>query len=959
MFLQGKPTRVRARVGAGPHLGRRLPRERAPVVDLQLRGGAGRRAHRAGSTSTRPSALHLVERGLPLPAYDQVLKCSHAFNLLDARGAISVTERAAYIGRVRKPRAARRASSTCESRCRRCCLRSAARSCPPPRAARPRRSSRSLVDQHLGAGTRPCLRRARGASPFVVEGLPRADEPTSCVAGRRSGRIRRGGQADQGRGGLRARRGHDADGARAARRARLGARCRRGRCAERAAGAARRDRARARVREVDALGRRRASVLAARPLDLREARRRDAPRRDRRRLRRGASFGHRFIGGDVEIPDAASYADVLRAAGRRARLGRAPPRGSSRRSTRSAAGVTRPACSTRSCTSSRARSSSRAASTSGSSRCRERVVVTAMQSHQRYFPLGGARFAVVANGGDADVVRAGNERVLEGRLEDATLHVRARRGRRDRRAGGSARRRSRSSRARARFADKTRSASRRSWSELGGGEASREAARLAKADQAAELVREFPGPGGLHRRRVRAARRLTRRRSARPIEEQYLPDSADGAASRDRARAACWRPPRRSTTSRSPSRSVQRPTGSRDPYGLRRAAIGLCRLARRGRARGRRSARSSRTRTWPARRAGGEVTGRAAGDVADFVAERLEGLLDVPVEFVRAARGRASTRARAPSPRWPRRCARGGLLGGLGSAYIAFDRATGSRARETARPRRSTRRWRPRRPRWSVVEALDRRRRGSRPRVAERDFERRSRRRRARPAGRPLLRRGARDGRGRGACARTGCACSSTCATPSARSATCRRSRARDAAAMSGPGRDPRRLRRDGGDRYPGRRGGRAPVSRAGVRGRPPSADRGRRRRPASRARARGRRAVVLYTLVESEHREAMRTLCKRYRLHYCDLLGHPIEAVARVSGVPATGRAGRAARCSTRATSSASRRSSSPSATTTASPRASCPRPTSCSSVSRAARRRRSRSTSATSGTRPRTCRS
>ena len=43
----------------------------------------------------------LLERELPLPAYDQVLKCSHTFNLLDARGAISVTERAAYIGRVR------------------------------------------------------------------------------------------------------------------------------------------------------------------------------------------------------------------------------------------------------------------------------------------------------------------------------------------------------------------------------------------------------------------------------------------------------------------------------------------------------------------------------------------------------------------------------------------------------------------------------------------------------------------------------------------------------------------------------------------------------------------------------------------------------------------------------------------------------------------------------------------
>jgi glycyl-tRNA synthetase alpha chain len=43
----------------------------------------------------------LVEQGLPLPAYDQVLKASHTFNLLDARGAISVTERAAYIARVR------------------------------------------------------------------------------------------------------------------------------------------------------------------------------------------------------------------------------------------------------------------------------------------------------------------------------------------------------------------------------------------------------------------------------------------------------------------------------------------------------------------------------------------------------------------------------------------------------------------------------------------------------------------------------------------------------------------------------------------------------------------------------------------------------------------------------------------------------------------------------------------
>ena len=43
----------------------------------------------------------LLERGLALPAYDQVLQAGHTFNLLDARGVISVTERQAYIGRVR------------------------------------------------------------------------------------------------------------------------------------------------------------------------------------------------------------------------------------------------------------------------------------------------------------------------------------------------------------------------------------------------------------------------------------------------------------------------------------------------------------------------------------------------------------------------------------------------------------------------------------------------------------------------------------------------------------------------------------------------------------------------------------------------------------------------------------------------------------------------------------------
>ncbi len=46
-------------------------------------------------------ALRVMEKGFVLPAYDYVLKCSHTFNLLDARGAISVTERTGFIARVR------------------------------------------------------------------------------------------------------------------------------------------------------------------------------------------------------------------------------------------------------------------------------------------------------------------------------------------------------------------------------------------------------------------------------------------------------------------------------------------------------------------------------------------------------------------------------------------------------------------------------------------------------------------------------------------------------------------------------------------------------------------------------------------------------------------------------------------------------------------------------------------
>ena len=53
-------------------------------------------------------------------------------------------------------------------------------------------------------------------------------------------------------------------------------------------------------------------------------------------------------------------------------------------------------------------------------------------------------------------------------------------------------------------------------------------------------------------------------------------------------------------------------------------------------------------------------------------------------------------------------------------------------------------------------------------------------------------------------------------------------------------------------------------------------------------SRAKGRSAVMVYTLVDREMRELMRTLCRSARLHYCDLLGHPIESIAKVSGMAA-----------------------------------------------------------------------
>jgi [pyruvate, water dikinase]-phosphate phosphotransferase / [pyruvate, water dikinase] kinase len=57
--------------------------------------------------------------------------------------------------------------------------------------------------------------------------------------------------------------------------------------------------------------------------------------------------------------------------------------------------------------------------------------------------------------------------------------------------------------------------------------------------------------------------------------------------------------------------------------------------------------------------------------------------------------------------------------------------------------------------------------------------------------------------------------------------------------------------------------------------------------------RAKGRPAVIVYTIVAPELRDAMHDLCRRAKVHYCDILRQPIESVARVSGQPARMRPG------------------------------------------------------------------
>ena len=246
-----------------------------------------------------------------------------------------------------------------------------------------------------------------------------------------------------------------------------------------------------------------------------------------------------------------------------------------------------------------------------------------------------------------------------------------------------------------------------SSSELGGGEASLEAARLAKADQAAELVREFPGSRGPHRRRVRAARRLpggglAGDRGAVP------PRRGRRRRCRRPRRGRCSRPRTSSTPSTVTFALGNKPTGSRDPFGLRRAAIGLCRLAVEGgleipralaRRRGPRLRRGAAR--GPARRAGrvrARRPGSAApdlGGVARLARGALRRARDAAFEGVYTAYDRAHRLAgKAPGTRAASSTRRSSRRTRSGRSPRRWPNGLGRRrhpGRRSRRPRRSRR----------------------------------------------------------------------------------------------------------------------------------------------------------------------------------------------------------------------------------------------------------------------------
>ncbi|HUY83878.1 MAG TPA: glycine--tRNA ligase subunit beta, partial [Steroidobacteraceae bacterium] len=214
------------------------------------------------------------------------------------------------------------------------------------------------------------------------------------------------------------------------------------------------------------------------------------------------------------------------------------------------------------------------------------VIVATVQDHQRYFPVEtpdgalSAAFITVANleSRDPDKVREGNERVVRPRLADAEFFWEQDRKRGleacAARLGGIIFQAKLGS-----YADKTgrvRALAVEIGAGLGAGEAAGRAARLAKADLMTAMVGEFPElQGTMGRYYALAAGEDPAVADA--IEEQYRPRFAGDALPRTRAGQALALADKIDTLA-GIFAIGQRPSGAKDPFGLRRAALGVLRI---------------------------------------------------------------------------------------------------------------------------------------------------------------------------------------------------------------------------------------------------------------------------------------------------------------------------------------------------------------------------------------------
>ena len=512
----GEAERVRARMGAGRDLGRRLP---------ESRSASGRRTTSRRRRSTCSSGASPSTRTSARICSSGACRCPPTTRCSSARTRSTSSTPAAPSPRRSAPRTSSahgtspsrsRSLYAGDARCRRCWLRSAAKSCRPRPAARPRPSCATLVRAALGrradAGLRlatprrvrrrgaawtsppppgsPARLRARrtprrkgsresyGVTPTLSRSAT-ASSASSCP-GAPLAEVAAGAARERSSTGSRSRKSMrwDDDGHRFARPVRW---CSRSSTARRS---------RARVRR-SASGSSRARSTCRRPpptprrcVRRRRARPERAPAAHRGGARRARRLAEDPLGKLDEVVYMVEWPIVLRGDVRRA----VPPPPA----TRDRHGHAEPP-----------------------------ALLPARREPVRR-RRGRRRCEVTVPGYDA---RA------RGSARRRGVHVRPRRRRRHRRAGAASSGGSRSSRAAARSPTR-RSGSSELVEQLGGGEDAREAARLAKADQASELVREFPSS------RARSAP-STRGSPAQPeavcraIEEHYLPDGADAAAPDD------------------------------------------------------------------------------------------------------------------------------------------------------------------------------------------------------------------------------------------------------------------------------------------------------------------------------------------------------------------------------------------------------------------------------------------